>query len=204
MKPRHNTTSMTQPARRWTAVLIIAIALPLTCCGLPLMLLSLTAPTRWDYECEYQYPPEADADGYIRGVQIRETKWGPEDYVNNFYDPVGTREIKVHARRAPEDTSVQVRLLQYSLRSSNRGVLSTHDLDALPSGFSFTVKITEAEVGYWTANRPVITDLPSGEVLTSEITIEITREGVASIHTIRVVCRPVSRKEGPLYWLPSV
>lgn len=190
--------------RTWITAFLIAVLLPLSCCGVPFLFFSLSALTRWTYECEYQYPPEADTDGYIRGVRIRETKWGPKDYANNFYDPIGTREIKVHARRAPDDASVIVRLLSYTLSSSNRGVLTTHDLDSLPYDFKFTVKLAEAEVGYWTAKVPVATDLPSGEVLTSELTIEITRDGVTTAHTIRIVCRPESRKEGPLYWLPSV
>ena len=185
-------------------VLLSAVIVFFTCCGLPYSCMYITAPTRWKYSFERQYPLEMDEDRKLRGVKVYHGIFGPNDYANNFYEYVAPRVVDVTVYKELDDDAVRVRLVEFSLVSSTQGLLATHDPASLPHEFVFDRANKTSIRAKWVAEHEVITDLPSGEVLTVVFTVEITRDQKTTTHIYSVISTPESRREDPFYWLPSV
>lgn len=194
-----------------TIALIALIMTPLMCCGFPYSVLLLTAPTRWKYSFAKEYPvdsvkPDADRPWHreVRGLTVYHSLMGKNDYANNFYEYVAPREIEVTILADKEDNGFSVKLIEYSATSSTHGVLDSHDSSSLPHTFEFKSTNNIYRTAIWNSDRKVVTDLPSGEIITVQYTIEITRDIRTTTHTYSVIMTPESRKEDPFYWLPSV
>lgn len=194
--------ALNRTLKRTLITLTIIAAIPFTCCGIPIGLSELFAPTRWKYFKEYQPPRSSRGNFQLDGIDFFMTILGKNDYFNNQFEYVAQRTITVYSKRMNSDDA-NVKLLDITINSSTEGVLYSKTQFPSPHEFVFDTPSGDHAFAEWKSPTTIETNLPSGEIITVILLFEITRNKTVTTHTLKVVFTPESRRD-PYHWMPSV
>lgn len=151
-------------SRSWIWIVVITLAIPLTCCGSGYLYLFFTTPVTWEYVSSRttSQHDKLEFDVFLRGSR---------DYQ---YDDQGPRRVMFNAKRDSPDTAVRVRLLDVSVIASVSGELVAYEPGTLPEELSFTYgSVPTGTWAHW-SGVPMAIEPSSGESLKIIVEVEIT------------------------------